>query len=107
MGEAPRSSYSFAVDMGVQDVWDAVTATAAFSEPQQRSNCQHFTRESLEELAKRGWLGALSSGSAFSLRNQGVADALQAWGYLDKSYKAPLAGQAGEFGDQVWRWMMS
>lgn len=86
--EAPRTGYSWDVDLDVQTFWDAVAATKAFKEAQEVSNCQHFVRECLEELSHRGHLQA----GNLSLRNQEVADWLHTWGYLDESRKAPDTG---------------
>ncbi|CAK9002601.1 unnamed protein product [Durusdinium trenchii] len=83
--EAPRNGYGFDVDVSLQDVWDAAVTTHAFHETQEVSNCQHFVRESLEELSCRGHLQAEGP---MTLRNQSVADGLHYLGYLDEQRKA-------------------
>eukprot|EP00931_Biecheleriopsis_adriatica_P007798 TRINITY_DN109053_c0_g1_i1.p2 TRINITY_DN109053_c0_g1~~TRINITY_DN109053_c0_g1_i1.p2 ORF type:complete len:160 (-),score=42.39 TRINITY_DN109053_c0_g1_i1:1-480(-) len=109
--EAPRDGYSFTVNLSVQELWDAVVSTDAFREEQEVSNCQHFVKECLTELASRGHLGCEgkidSQGAAgdFTLRNQWVADVLRRWGYLDQDCKAPGPGPEG--GQQLWRLAMS
>eukprot|EP00435_Cladocopium_sp_Y103_P044339 s1345_g12.t1 len=85
--EAPREQHGFDAVEGtsLQDVWDAAVSTPSFSEPQEVSNCQHFVRESLEELVRRGHLK--DAGAPLTLRNQQVADWLHHLGYLNEQRK--------------------
>mmetsp|Transcript_98805 Transcript_98805/g.313621 ORF Transcript_98805/g.313621 Transcript_98805/m.313621 type:complete len:451 (-) Transcript_98805:169-1521(-) len=101
--EAPRAQHSFDVDMPVHHLWSAVTATSSFAEAQEVSNCQHFVRETLAELAARGHFMA-PDGSNFTLRNQWLADALRTYGFLDEACK----GRPGNDGmRQTWRLLLS
>eukprot|EP00913_Durusdinium_trenchii_P025368 g23816.t1 len=84
--EAPRNGYGFDVDVSLQETNQAQDVTThAFHETQEVSNCQHFVRESLEELSCRGHLQAEGP---MTLRNQSVADGLHYLGYLDEQRKA-------------------
>mmetsp|Transcript_21679 Transcript_21679/g.32664 ORF Transcript_21679/g.32664 Transcript_21679/m.32664 type:complete len:119 (-) Transcript_21679:107-463(-) len=89
--------------MPVHSLWSSVTATRAFAEAQEVSNCQHFVRESLAEMAARGQLTA-PEGFSFALRNQGVADVLRSCGYLDEACKARPGNDGMR---QVWQLFLS
>jgi len=103
--EAPRALHSFATDLSIHEFWDSVMTTKAFSEAQERSNCQHFVSEVLSELASRGHINADAfAENGFTLRNQGIADVLRSWGYLDEGCKAQ-PGQ--DVQRQAWRLFMS
>ncbi|CAL1134226.1 unnamed protein product [Cladocopium goreaui] len=103
--EAPREQHGFDAVEGtsLQDVWDAAVSTPSFSEPQEVSNCQHFVRESLEELVRRGHLKA--AGAPLTLRNQQVADWLHRLGYLNEQRKVPKSSPLEL--QQVWASVMS
>lgn len=105
--ESPRPSYSFEADMSLQDLWSAVVATKAFHEPQEVSNCQHFVREALAELAARGCIAPLPGGQEPSLRNQTVAEALRRFGYLGDDYKPPSAAAGDDRARRGWQVLMS
>lgn len=102
--EAPREGFSYKLNghVGPQDLWESVTATDAFKEPQERSNCQHFVTEVLSKLAQEGKI--TNSGTEFSLRNQFVAEKLRWLGYLDDALKAPPGQETGRW---AWRTFMS
>lgn len=105
--ETPRAGHGFTTDMSLHELWDAVTATRAFAEAQEVSNCQHFVSEVLTELSKRGQLqegGGRAAPRVFELRNQGVADVLRSLGYLSEDCKAP---PGSDLGKQAWRTFMS
>ncbi|CAK0818149.1 unnamed protein product [Prorocentrum cordatum] len=82
------------MDATVQELWGAVASTAAFSEPQEVANCQHFVREALEALERRGLIRVPPSLGPLTLRNQWLAEQLRSWGHLEESLKPP-PGRAG------------
>ena len=101
--EAPRSGYSFDVDLSLQELWEATASTKSFQEAQEVSNCQHFVRESLEELSRRGHL---QGATGPTLRNQQVADWLYHLGYLDDERKALASPSATDL-RRLWGSAMS
>eukprot|EP00927_Polykrikos_kofoidii_P072133 TRINITY_DN68281_c0_g1_i1.p1 TRINITY_DN68281_c0_g1~~TRINITY_DN68281_c0_g1_i1.p1 ORF type:complete len:630 (-),score=86.12 TRINITY_DN68281_c0_g1_i1:15-1691(-) len=107
--EVPRQGASFATGsqtggLPLGTFWAAVAATPACSEPQEISNCQHFVREALEELAARGHIDTEGGTTQFTLRNQWIACWLRDFGYLDEQLKASPSSDRGR---EAYQMLMS
>mmetsp|Transcript_88280 Transcript_88280/g.193473 ORF Transcript_88280/g.193473 Transcript_88280/m.193473 type:complete len:536 (+) Transcript_88280:25-1632(+) len=107
--EAPRENYSVNTNLPLHTFWKAVMETKAFEETQERSNCQHFVNEVLRKVASVSGQPEEASGKPFELRNQGVADVLRSWGYLDEDCKPTEESMNGRqvLMGQAWRLFMS